>query len=87
MERWWSQLLKIDVDVKHQAGVKHKAADALWRVLTDVTDKTVLKEDVPAMMQNNVDGDKGHCPKGRLEDNSTTSIDIRNPANNENCRR
>lgn len=49
LARWLLRLSKFEFDVVPRSGIKHQAADALWRLSSDRRDKTELNDALPSL--------------------------------------
>lgn len=70
--KWRLRLLEIEFDDVHRASVIHQVADVLSRLLTDGTDTTPLKHDLPVTVINVVNHDNHGCPSDMLKDSSSS---------------
>lgn len=70
-------MLEFDYDIVHRAGVNHQAADALSRLPSDRTDKTLLEDDLPLLIVNTINKKMDEDPLHMSEDMSSTLMHIR----------
>lgn len=49
---WWLRLSGFECDVVHCKGLKHQAADALWRLKSNGTDQALIKDDILVLSQS-----------------------------------
>lgn len=79
LTRWRLRLLEFDFDAEHQAGVKHQAANALQRLLSNDIDIADLEDDLSDMLIHDVDFAKYIFLSQVSEDIKKDQIAFRHP--------